>query len=64
MTIKETAYVGVATQYVVSTGAGDVVVYAQNRDGARPLRPGAVARLSWSPDATFVIERPTEEETP
>ncbi|MDQ3067076.1 MAG: ABC transporter ATP-binding protein [Actinomycetota bacterium] len=63
-TIKETAYVGVATQYVVSTGAGDVVVYAQNSDGARPLRPGAIALLSWSPDATFVIERPTEEETP
>ncbi len=37
-TVKETAYVGVATQYIVTTGAGDIVVYAQNRDGGRPLR--------------------------
>jgi spermidine/putrescine transport system ATP-binding protein len=54
-TVKETAYVGVATQYVVSTGAGDVVVYAQNSDRARPLSPGDVALLSWSPDSTFVL---------
>ena len=57
-TVKETAYVGVATQYVVATGAGDVVVYAQNRDQARPLRPGSVALLSWSPSSTFVIATP------
>ncbi|MGH3071024.1 MAG: ABC transporter ATP-binding protein [Gaiellaceae bacterium] len=57
-TVKETAYVGVATQYVVETGAGDVVVYAQNRDEARPLRPGSVALLSWSPGSTFVIATP------
>lgn len=61
-TIKETAYVGVATQYVVTTGAGDVVVYAQNRDGARPLRPGSAAQLSWSPQATFVVDPPQEDE--
>lgn len=57
-TVKETAYVGVATQYVVSTGAGDLVVYAQNADGSRPLAAGAVALLSWSPDSTFVVEPP------
>ena len=57
-TVKETAYVGVATQYIVSTGAGDLVVYAQNRDEARPLRPGSVALLSWSPSSTFVIADP------
>jgi spermidine/putrescine transport system ATP-binding protein len=62
-TISETAYVGVATQYVVSTGAGDVVVYVQNLDQARPLRPGSAALLSWSPNSTFVIERPNEEAT-
>ena len=55
-TVKETAYVGVATQYIVTTGAGDVVVYAQNTDGSRPLAPGAVALLSWSPESTFVID--------
>jgi spermidine/putrescine transport system ATP-binding protein len=63
-TVKETAYVGVATQYVVSTGAGDVVVYAQNRDAARPLRPGSVALLSWRPDSTFVIDSSPDKEAP
>ena len=61
-TIAETAYVGVATQYVVSTPAGDVVVYAQNRDEARPLRSGSPAHVSWSPECTFVIERSPEKE--
>jgi len=55
-TVKETAYVGVATQYIVSTGAGDLVVYAQNTDGSPPLAPGAVALLSWSPESTFVLD--------
>ena len=55
-TVKETAYVGVATQYIVSTGAGDLVVYAQNTDGSRPLAPGSAALLSWSPESTFVID--------
>jgi spermidine/putrescine transport system ATP-binding protein len=55
-TVKETAYVGVATQYIVSTGAGDLVVYAQNTDGSRPLAPGSVAQLSWSPESTFVVD--------
>jgi len=55
-TVVETAYVGVATQYVVSTGAGDLVVYAQNTDGRRPLAAGAVALLSWSPESTFVVD--------
>lgn len=60
-TVKETAYVGVATQYVVSTGAGDLVVYAQNADGVRALRPGDVALLSWSPDSTFVLDPDQKE---
>jgi spermidine/putrescine transport system ATP-binding protein len=54
--VKETAYVGVATQYVVSTAAGEVVVYAQNSDGSRALAPGDAALLSWSPDSTFVLD--------
>jgi ABC-type Fe3+/spermidine/putrescine transport system ATPase subunit len=61
-TVKETAYVGVATQYIVSTGAGDIVVYAQNRDGGRPLETGAAAQLSWSPESTFVLD-PQQKET-
>ena len=61
-TVKETAYVGVATQYIITTGAGDIVVYAQNRDGGRPLTPGSVSLLSWSPESTFVLD-PQQKET-
>ena len=64
-TVKETAYVGVATQYIVSTGAGELVVYAQNTDGRSPLAPGSVALLSWSPESTFVLDPEiTAEEAP
>jgi spermidine/putrescine transport system ATP-binding protein len=62
--IKETAYVGVATQYVVSTGAGDLVVYAQNSDGSRALAPGDAAPLSWSPASTFVLDPETPDKIP
>jgi spermidine/putrescine transport system ATP-binding protein len=62
-TVKETAYVGVATQYVVDTPAGTVVVYVQNSGGARPLEAGTPATISWSPEATFVVDPPEEELT-
>ena len=62
-TVKETAYVGVATQYIVETAAGDVVVYAQNSDGSDVVAPGSPATVSWSPESTFVVE-PEEKETP
>ena len=48
-TVKETAYIGVATQYIVSTGAGDLVVYVQNTDGSRPLAPGASRAAQLEP---------------
>jgi spermidine/putrescine transport system ATP-binding protein len=62
-TVRETAYVGVATQYVVDTGAGTLSVYVQN-DGAAPsLQPHASTTLSWSPHATFVVDPdPAQEE--
>ena len=62
-TVKETAYVGVSTQYIITTGAGDIVVYAQNRDGGRPLALESVALLSWSPESTFVLDPPQQKET-
>jgi spermidine/putrescine transport system ATP-binding protein len=66
-TIGESAYLGVATQVVVSTPAGTIQVFAQNSGagGAAPTRGSAVT-LSWSPEATFVVAREatdlTEEE--
>jgi spermidine/putrescine transport system ATP-binding protein len=58
--VVERAYVGVATQYIVETGSGRLTVYVQNvRPGAEGAAPGDRLTLSWSPDATFVID-PTE----
>jgi spermidine/putrescine transport system ATP-binding protein len=52
--LLETAYVGVATQYVLETRAGDVSVYVQNSEpGARDQAP---TEISWSPDSTFVVD--------
>jgi len=62
-TVKETAYVGVATQYVIETGARTLMVYVQNDGSTVSLRPGAATTLSWSPHATFVVD-PAQEESP
>src|SRR5439155_1420927 len=52
--LLETAYVGVATQYVLDTRAGNVSVYVQNSEpGAQQATPG---EISWSPDSTFVVD--------
>ena len=55
--IVERAYVGVATQYVVKTSMGEVSVYVQ---GAGTHAPGEQLELSFSPEATFVVERSEE----
>ena len=47
----------------ITTGAGDIVVYAQNRDGGPAARAGSVALLSWSPESTFVLDPPQQKET-
>jgi spermidine/putrescine transport system ATP-binding protein len=60
-TVLETAYIGVATQLVISTAAGTVHVFAQNIDsGGRVPGPGSNVMLTWSPESTFVVE-PGEE---
>jgi hypothetical protein len=47
---------------LVDTRAGRLTVYAQNdRPGTTPPPVGSVARLSWSPDATFVVDPPQED---
>ena len=56
-TVAESAYIGVSTQYIVETQAGSVTVYVQNvRPGAEGAAPGDRLTLSWSPDATFVVD--------
>jgi spermidine/putrescine transport system ATP-binding protein len=55
--VRESAYIGVSTQYVVDTPAGAVMLYVQNSDpGAGSAQPGDRVTLSWSPEATFVVE--------
>jgi spermidine/putrescine transport system ATP-binding protein len=64
-TVKEQAYIGVSTQYIVETSAGTVTVYVQNTDpGAQLAKPGDRVTLGWSPDATFVVPMAGEEEKP
>jgi spermidine/putrescine transport system ATP-binding protein len=60
--IVESAYVGVATQFVVETPCGRLTVYAQNSQpgGGASAREHATT-LSWSPEATFVVDSMEEE---
>ena len=61
--MADESYVGVSTQYIVETAAGPVAVYLQNADpGARAHRRGDRVLLAWSPEATFVVDTPTQEE--
>jgi spermidine/putrescine transport system ATP-binding protein len=60
--VRESAYIGVSTQYVVETPSGALTLYVQNAEtGAASARPGDQVTVSWSPDATFVVE--SEEDT-
>ncbi|HLM92288.1 MAG TPA: ABC transporter ATP-binding protein [Gaiellaceae bacterium] len=55
--VKERAYIGVSTQYIVSTPQGPISVYVQNSEaGAAAVHPGDQVTLSWSPDSTFVVD--------
>ncbi len=60
--ISERAYIGVSTQYIVSTPHGPVTVYVQNSDaGAAAVHPGDQVTLSWNPDSTFVVDSEKEK---
>jgi spermidine/putrescine transport system ATP-binding protein len=55
--VQERAYIGVSTQYIVSTSHGPITVYVQNTDAnAVAVQPGDQVTLSWSPEATFVVD--------
>jgi spermidine/putrescine transport system ATP-binding protein len=59
--VKERAYIGVSTQYIVETAHGLLTVYVQNTDpSAGAVQAGDHVTLSWSPEATFVVD--SEEE--
>jgi spermidine/putrescine transport system ATP-binding protein len=61
--VRESAYIGVATQVVVDTPAGQISVFQQNAEAGGAIPPaGTRVTVSWSPDATFVVDH--QEEPP
>jgi spermidine/putrescine transport system ATP-binding protein len=55
--VLESAYIGVATQYVVGTDVGRLMVFAQNTSGAaETVGAGSAVTLTFSPESTFVLE--------
>jgi spermidine/putrescine transport system ATP-binding protein len=60
--VRERAYIGVSTQYIIETAHGAITVYVQNTDpSAGAVQPGDHVTLSWSPEATFVVESEKEK---
>jgi spermidine/putrescine transport system ATP-binding protein len=59
--VKESAYIGVATEVVVATPVGELTVFHQNVEagGVAPA-PGSAVTLSWAREATFVVDRGEE----
>jgi spermidine/putrescine transport system ATP-binding protein len=55
--VKEAAYIGVATEVVVATPVGELTVFHQNVEAGGVVPPlGSEVTITWSPDATFVVE--------
>jgi spermidine/putrescine transport system ATP-binding protein len=60
-TVVESAYIGVATQYIVDTVSGLLTVYVQNANPASVAAHSGRVALSWNPEATFVVDSVEEE---
>jgi spermidine/putrescine transport system ATP-binding protein len=59
--VTERAYIGVSTQYIVSTTHGAITVYVQNSEaGAASANTGDQTTISWSPESTFVVDSEKE----
>jgi spermidine/putrescine transport system ATP-binding protein len=61
-TVVESAYVGVATQYIVDTPSGRLAVYVQNAEPEAQAAATGPVELSFEPEAAFVVDY-TEEDT-
>ena len=60
-TVRESAYIGVATQIVVATAAGEISVFHQNSEtGGLVPAPGEQVTVSWSRESSFVVDRGEE----
>ena len=63
-TVREAAYIGVATEIVVDTPAGDLTVFHQNAEaGGLVPTVGSNVTVTWSAASTFVVDRPQQEGT-
>jgi len=61
--VRETAYVGVSTQYIVETTAGALTVYVQNAEPeSGAIAPGGAVELSFDPEAAFVVDVNEDQE--
>ena len=61
-TVREVAYIGVASEVIVDTPAGGIAVFHQNAEaGASAPPPRSKVTISWSPEATFVVDQRQEE---
>lgn len=56
-TVRDVSYIGVSTQYIIDTPAGDeLTAIVQNAGrGARHLDRGQPVQVLWDPEHTFVI---------
>ncbi len=60
--VRESAYIGVATEIVVTTPAGDISVFHQNSEaGGFVPAVGSQVTVTWAAASTFVVDRPNEE---
>ena len=56
--VRESAYIGVATEFVVETPVGDLTVFHQNSEtGGLVPAIGSRVTVSWSSESTFVVAR-------
>jgi spermidine/putrescine transport system ATP-binding protein len=63
-TVRESAYIGVATEIVVATPAGDMTVFHQNAEaGGLVPAVGSHVTVTWAAASTFVVDRPAEGES-
>lgn len=57
-TVRECAYIGVATQIVITTAVGDMSVFHQNSEtGGLVPRLGENVTVNWRADSGFVVDR-------
>ncbi len=60
--VSESAYIGVATEFVVTTPAGNITVFHQNAEtGGFVPAIGSTVTVTWSAASTFVVAGPTEK---